>query len=54
MAQQVLYVDAEKGQDNRDGRSPNQPLKTITAALRLSQGDTQVQLQAGLYTANSG
>lgn len=54
MAQQVLYVDPTQGQDNRDGRSANQPLKTITAALRLSQGDTQVQLQAGLYTANSG
>ncbi|MEM6435720.1 MAG: S-layer homology domain-containing protein [Cyanobacteria bacterium P01_D01_bin.115] len=54
MAQQVLYVDPAQGQDNREGRSANQPLKTITAALRLSQGDTQIQLQAGLYTANSG
>ena len=54
MAQQVLYVDPAQGQDNREGRSTNQPLKTITAALRLSQGDTQIQLQAGLYTANSG
>lgn len=54
MAQQVLYVDPARGQDNQDGRSPNQPLKTITAALRLSQGDTVIRLQGGLYHANSG
>jgi hypothetical protein len=54
MAQQVLYVNPERGQDNRDGRSPDQPLKTITAALRLSQSGTRIQLQAGLYTADSG
>jgi parallel beta-helix repeat protein len=54
MAQLVLYVDPERGQDSREGRSPDQPLKTITAALRLSQSDTRIQLKAGLYTASSG
>lgn len=54
MAQQVLYVDPERGQDNRDGRSPSQPLKTITAALRLSQTDTVIQLAAGKYTTSNG
>ena len=54
MAQQVLYVDPTRGQDDRDGRSQSQPLKTITAALRLSQDNTVIQLKAGSYTADSG
>ncbi len=54
MTQQVLYVNSERGRDDQDGRSPNQPLKTLTAALQLSQGDTLVHLQAGQYSAETG
>ena len=54
MAQPTLYVDPTNGQDQRDGRSPAQSLKTLTAALRLSQGNAVIQLAAGLYTANQG
>jgi len=54
MAQLVLYVDPQQGQDDRDGRSPSQPLKTLTAALRLSRGETLIRLAAGQYTASQG
>jgi len=54
MARQVLYVDPTQGQDDQDGRSAAEPLKTITAALRLGRADTVIRLKAGLYTAASG
>ncbi|MGF1522891.1 MAG: S-layer homology domain-containing protein [Leptolyngbyaceae cyanobacterium] len=54
MAQQVLYVDPVQGQDDREGLSADQPLKTLSAALRRSQPDTVIRLKAGLYLASSG
>ncbi|MDB9528376.1 S-layer homology domain-containing protein [Oscillatoria sp. CS-180] len=54
MARQVLYVDPEQGRDDQAGRSQDQPLKTIAAALRLHQTETTIQLKAGLYTSTSG
>ncbi|MEO1300108.1 MAG: DUF1565 domain-containing protein [Cyanobacteria bacterium J06636_16] len=54
MAQQVLYVDPVQGQDDREGRAADQPLKTFSAALQRSQSDTVIRLKAGLYLASNG
>jgi hypothetical protein len=54
MPQQVLYVDPQQGKDSWDGRSQSQPLKTLTAALRLNQSDTVIHLKTGQYTAQTG
>ena len=54
MAQQVLYVDPNQGQDSQAGRSASQPLKTLSAALSRSQPDTVIHLKAGLYSPASG
>ncbi len=52
--QSVFYVDPVRGQDGGGGRSPQQPLKTLTAALRLSQGNSLIRLKAGVYSAQTG
>lgn len=54
MVQRVLYVDPVSGQDSRDGLSASRSLKTLSTALRLSQADTQIRLQGGLYSAANG
>ncbi len=54
MVQRVLYVDSLRGQDQQDGLTADRPLKTLTAALRRSQPETQIQLQAGTYSTASG
>lgn len=54
MAQLVLYVDSQRGQDNRDGRSPTQAFKTLTKALQMSRDETLIRLAAGQYTASTG
>ncbi|MEM9769020.1 MAG: S-layer homology domain-containing protein, partial [Cyanobacteria bacterium P01_D01_bin.71] len=54
MAQLVLYVDPQRGRNDSDGQSPAQALPTLTAALRLSQGDTLIRLAEGQYTESSG
>ncbi|NEQ47384.1 MAG: DUF1565 domain-containing protein [Leptolyngbya sp. SIOISBB] len=54
MTRQVLYVDPQQGRDDRDGRSPTQPLKTLTQALQRSRGETRIQLATGTYSARSG
>lgn len=54
MAQQVLYVNPIQGKDDQKTPSANQPLRTITEALRRSQEATVIRLQAGTYSASSG
>lgn len=53
MAQRTIYVDPARGQDSQGGSS-NQPLKTLTAALQRSQGDTVIRLAAGIYSSDKG
>ncbi|RZM76559.1 S-layer homology domain-containing protein [Leptolyngbya iicbica] len=54
MAQLVLYVDSQRGQDRHSGRQPTQACKTLTQALRLRRGDTLIRLAAGRYDAANG
>ncbi|MGF1458001.1 MAG: S-layer homology domain-containing protein [Leptolyngbyaceae cyanobacterium] len=51
MAPTVLYVDPARGQDNRNGQSSTQALKTITAALQLSRSETIIHLGPGEYSS---
>ncbi|MGD1859292.1 MAG: S-layer homology domain-containing protein [Leptolyngbyaceae cyanobacterium] len=54
MPQLVLYVDSQQGRNDYDGRSPARALPTLTAALRLSRGETLIRLAAGQYTESGG
>lgn len=54
MARQILHVNPTKGQDSERGESAGQPLRTLTEALRRSQGNTLILLQAGIYATSSG
>ncbi|MEM9818859.1 MAG: S-layer homology domain-containing protein, partial [Cyanobacteria bacterium P01_D01_bin.6] len=54
MTPQVLYVDPQQGRDDLDGRSPTQPLKTLTQALQRRRGETRIQLATGTYSDRSG
>jgi hypothetical protein len=46
---QDLWVDANFGNDNNDGLTQDNPLKTIQAAANLAQAGTTVHIQAGIY-----
>lgn len=48
-----IYVDSSRGQDQGSGRS-DQPLKTLTQALRRASANTRIQLQPGRYTTATG
>jgi parallel beta-helix repeat protein len=51
-AQTILYVDPKRGIDSAStGQDPNNPLKTITAALEKAQPGTVIQLAPGRYSA---
>jgi hypothetical protein len=44
-----LWVDGEKGDDNNDGRNPEQALRTIQKAAGLAGPGTTVHILSGVY-----
>ena len=53
VAVNTIYVDSRRGGDNNQG-SRNQPLKTITQALKLAPSGTTISLAGGTYSAETG
>ncbi len=49
-----LYVDVMNGQDAPDRGGPDQPLRTITYALNLTEGNEPIYIRRGTYSTATG
>jgi parallel beta-helix repeat protein len=50
----VLFVNPSAGDDKTGNGSESAPVKTITQALRLANGNTVIMLSTGTYSAETG